>query len=84
MANNQPLLTVYGREGCHLCRDMWDALKELQAEGGFRLSWVDVDGDAGLARRYGTKVPVLMAGERELCHYFLEMPALNAFLAEIR
>lgn len=84
MANNQPLLTVYGREGCHLCRDMWDALEELQAEGGFRLSWVDVDGDPGLARRYGTKVPVLMAGERELCHYSLEMPALNAFLAEIR
>ena len=84
MTNNPPLLTVYGREGCHLCRDMWDALEELQAEGDFRLSWVDVDSDADLVRRYGAKVPVLTAGERELCHYFLEMPALNAFLAEIR
>ena len=84
MTNDPPLLTVYGREGCHLCRDMWDALEELQAEGGFRLLWVDVDDDPDLVRRYGAKVPVLTAGERELCHYFLEMPALNAFLAEIR
>jgi thioredoxin-like negative regulator of GroEL len=84
MKSDLPLLTVFGREGCHLCWEMWEALEELRADANFRLSWVDVDDDPDLARRYGDKVPVLAAGEREICHYFLEMPALNAFLAEIR
>lgn len=79
-----PLLTVYGREGCHLCGDMLDALEDFRSDLRFGLAWVDVDSDPELARRYGHLVPVLAAGEREICHYFLDPMALNAFLAEIR
>ncbi len=81
---DSPLLTVYGREDCHLCRDMVDALEDFQAGLAFELQWVDVDADPGLARRYGPLVPVLMAGEREICHYFLDAAALNAYFTEIR
>ncbi len=81
---DSPLLTVYGREGCHLCRDMVDALEDFQAGLAFELQWVDVDADPDLARHYGPLVPVLMAGEREICHYFLDAAALNAYFTEIR
>lgn len=77
-------LTVYGRAGCHLCEDMLDALKDFQAGLAFELHWVDVDGDPELARRYGTLVPVLAAGEREICRCFLDAAALNAYFTEIR
>ena len=70
------LLTVYSREHCHLCQDMLAALQELKASYPFQLEVVDVDSDSDLQSRYGQRVPVLMAGDREICHYYLD---LNAF-----
>jgi glutaredoxin len=78
------VLTVYSREYCHLCHDMVAALEALRLIHGFELEVIDVDEDAELERRYGEKVPVLLAGERELCHYFLDPAALDAYLSEIR
>jgi thiol-disulfide isomerase/thioredoxin len=70
------LLTVYGREQCHLCQDMIAALQELRASYPFRLEVIDVDSDTDLQSRYGQRVPVLMAEDKEICHYHLN---LNAF-----
>jgi len=39
-----PLLTLYYREGCHLCEDMEGLLHELLPSGSFRLDRVDIDG----------------------------------------
>jgi glutaredoxin len=74
-------LTVYGREYCHLCSDMVEALEALQPRYGFTLEVVDVDEDEALEQRYGTLVPVLVAGGEEICHYFLDPAALDAYLA---
>jgi hypothetical protein len=79
-----PLLTVYGRGYCHLCDDMIAALRALQGRFAFELQVVDVDTDAALEARYGELVPVLMSGERELCHYFLNEPVVTALLANLR
>jgi len=70
------LLTVYGREHCHLCQDMIAALQKLRANYPFRLEVIDVDSDTDLQSRYGQRVPVLMAEDKEICHYHLN---LNAF-----
>lgn len=70
-------LTVYLRSGCHLCEDMLQALQRHQAVMGFTLETVDIDGRPELESLYGTKVPVLLYGERELCHYFLDEVALK-------
>ena len=78
------VLTVYGREYCHLCHDMVAALEALRPVHGFDLVVIDVDENEALERRFGERVPVLLAGERELCHYFLDPAALDAYLAEIR
>ena len=77
------VLTLYGRGYCHLCHDMEVALEALQKEISFHLETVDVDADPALEERFGELVPVLMAGERKLCHYFLDIPAVRAYLAEI-
>lgn len=79
-----PRLTVYSRRYCHLCDDMIAGLRRLQAGNSFEFDTVDVDRDPALARRYGEKVPVLACGERELCHYRLELAVVTAFLEEIR
>ena len=64
MTGGAPNVTLYVREGCHLCDEF---LVDLSLELGpaYReLSVVDVDHDPGLAARYGLRVPVLeVAGE---------------------
>lgn len=67
-----PMLTVYRRAGCDLCDELDDAialvLDERRAAGVVvpRTAVVDVDGDAGMAARYGALVPVLTLGDAEL------------------
>lgn len=74
-------LTVYERAGCHLCDDMVSTLSEWKTEFGFEIERVDVDDSPDLAARYGSKVPVLVHGSSELCHYFLDLDALRRSLS---
>jgi len=73
-------LTVYVRRGCHLCADMTQALQRLRTELGFDVTEVDIDADPELRQRYDTRVPVLVAGDTEICYYFLEEDRLRACL----
>lgn len=82
MASN---LILYSRGYCHLCDDMQKALAPLQAQYGFGLDVVDVDGDPALLARYDELVPVLALrmpdGEPQvLCHYFLDADLVRAVL----
>ncbi len=77
-------LVVYSREHCHLCHNMIAALQVLQARLSFRLEVMDVDSDGELRSRYGERVPVLLAGGEEICHYHLDRVALDAYFAKIR
>jgi thioredoxin reductase (NADPH) len=63
---------------------MISGLRRLQARFHFELVVVDVDGDPELERQHGAKVPVLMHGERELCHYGLDTVSVTAYLSNIR
>jgi len=75
-----PRLTVFVRRGCHLCTDMTQALERLRPELGFEYSEVDIDRDPDLLSRYDTRVPVLVAGDTEICYYFLEEQQLRAYI----
>jgi Glutaredoxin-like domain (DUF836) len=57
------------------------ALAPWAAAAGCAIDEIDVDAEPALEARWGTQVPVLLAGERELCHYRLDRAALAAFLA---
>jgi hypothetical protein len=85
MPTEVPLtLTVYSRTYCHLCEEMIAALHSLQGRFHFQLRLVDVDADPALERLHGEKVPVLAHGDRELCHYRLDLAAVTAYLADFR
>jgi thioredoxin reductase (NADPH) len=60
---------------------MREALAPLLSKHGATLEVIDVDDRRDLEERWGDKVPVLLAGERELCHYHLDRAALAAWLA---
>ncbi len=81
-------LIVYARAYCHLCDDLIAALRTLQGRFAFEIKVVDVDDDEALVNRFDERVPVLVAwengSERELCNYFLDEPAVTAFLTEMR
>ena len=73
-------MTVYGRGYCHLCEEMIADLRCFPAERAFEVEIVDVDSSAELEGRYGDRVPVLVAGGRELCCHRFDPAALTAYL----
>jgi thioredoxin reductase (NADPH) len=75
-------LTVYSRLYCHLCEDLLARLEALRPELGFDYEVRDVDEDPALRARYHALVPLLAAGEREICHHFLDEQALRHYLEE--
>ena len=80
----RPRLTLLSREYCHLCEEMHAALKQLQGRHDFDVVVVDVDRDPALEEKWGDKVPVLLDGERELCHYYLDLDVVDARLARMK
>jgi Glutaredoxin-like domain (DUF836) len=79
-----PALTLLVRAYCHLCEEMRAELLALVDvdQGRVALTEIDVDGDPVLAARWGDLVPVLLLGERELCHYQLDSARVAQALAE--
>jgi len=80
-----PQFTIYSRSYCHLCDDMLQALRAVDTTGVFKIDVIDIDADPELVARYDELVPVLMAHRvgappLQICHYFLDFVALNAFL----
>lgn len=74
-------LTLLVRAYCHLCDEMRQALLPLAEANGIAVEEIDVDSDSGLEARWGDKVPVLLAGNVELCHYRLDGAAVASHLA---
>lgn len=77
-------LTLMSRGYCHLCHDMEVALEPLVTEYGATITVLDVDSDPQLEARYDELVPVLLHGDTELCHYFLDEAKTREYLAGIR
>ena len=80
----KPTLTVLSRDYCHLCEDLVAALKQFQARYDFDIRVVDVDSRPELEEKWGDKVPVLLDGDLEICHYYLDFEAVDARLARMK
>jgi len=74
-------LVLYVRRKCHLCTEMHRELLDAGARHAFSVELVDIETDAELVTRYGHKVPVLVGGGEEICHYFLDEHELDEFLS---
>lgn len=79
MTTTLPTLTLYTRVGCHLCEEMKRQLEQFQQQYHFSLNVVDVDADSYLKLNYGERLPVLAAGEQEICHYYLDRDMVLAY-----
>jgi glutaredoxin len=71
-----PLVTLYGKPGCHLCDDAREVVGRVRAEHPFDLREVDVSLDPGLHREYGERIPVLELDGEELFEFHVDGPAL--------
>lgn len=74
------VLHVMMRDRCPLCDHLVLALELLRPRYSFTYSKVDVDADPALAARYGTRVPVLVAGDEDICEGHCDPACIEAFL----
>ena len=62
-----PVVTLYGKPGCHLCEEARAAVERVRAKRTFELEEVDISLDPRLAHRYGERIPVIaIDGEEAL------------------
>jgi glutaredoxin len=52
-------VTVYSRQGCHLCEDAENTLESLREELNFEIEVIDIEKDAELVKLYSDQVPVI-------------------------
>ncbi len=73
-------LQLYSRPECHLCERLEEELGPMIA-GRARVEVINIDDDLELKKRFGLRIPVLAAEDRELSCYPLEVEALERYLA---
>lgn len=73
-------LTVYVREGCHLCEALLQGLSRLRGELDFDMRIVDIDRDAALRDEFNDQIPVVALGGRVLSRHFLDAMAVSEAL----
>ncbi len=84
MSGGRRELTVYLRRWCHLCDDLLAALEPLIAGQDVAVREIDIDEHEEYEDAYGEHIPVLCAGQRELCRHRLDEQAVRAYLLESR
>ena len=52
-------ITIYSRQGCHLCDDAEIILESLREELNFEIEVINIDEDAELIKLYSDQVPVI-------------------------
>jgi glutaredoxin len=56
------IVTLYTREGCHLCEEAKAAILLSIASAGAELREIDIDDDAELRAMYNDSIPVIFVG----------------------
>jgi len=76
-----PRVTLYERDGCHLCEEARQLLDAIL--GPDRYARVDIGTDDDLVLRYGFRVPVVALDSEDCLEAPITGPALRALLAKI-
>ena len=74
-------MTLYERDGCHLCDEARVLLDEMLGPDGF--ARVDIEADDALVLRYGFRVPVIGFDGIDRLDAPISVPDLRALLAEL-
>jgi len=76
-----PQWTVYSRTDCSLCEHLLEELAELLGPAvAAAVQVVDIAGDPELERKYGTRIPVLMADGEFVCAYRLDVERVRTLV----
>ncbi len=78
-----PRVVVYHGAGCHLCERALAQVRELQAELGFQLEEIAIDGDPELERRYRELIPVVEIAGRQAFTYYVHEEAFRRRLGGV-
>ena len=76
--SNRSVVTLYGRDGCHLCDEAREAILGLATElGGIELHELDIDADERLLAEYLERIPVVELDGREVSELDFDPDALR-------
>jgi len=75
-------ITLYTRDGCHLCDAAKAAISPLLAEFGATLREVDIDDNPVLRERYTNDVPVIFLGPNRIAQHRLDAAELRRRLQQ--
>jgi hypothetical protein len=78
-----PVLTLYGKPGCHLCEEARAVVDAARAGRDVTLDEVDVTLDPVMHRAYGQRIPVLALDGEELFELFVDADALERRLDRV-
>ena len=74
-------VTLYTKDGCHLCEEAEDALRAIQPSIQFELELVYIEDDATLLDRYQDRVPVIALDGTEVASAPVDERTLRAALS---
>lgn len=77
-------ITLYAREGCHLCDEARVAITPLIREFGATLREVDIDDDPVLQDRYTNDVPVIFLGSQIVGQHRADLARLRKQLEHLK
>lgn len=81
MSGAAPRITLYTRDGCHLCADARTVVAAVAQDTGEQWREVDVDGDPEDRAEYGDLVPVVLVDEKMHGYYTFDAVRLRQALA---
>jgi glutaredoxin len=77
-------VTMYMREGCHLCEEAKASMAPLLEELGTKLYEVDIDDDPILLERYTHDVPVIFVGTQFFAQHRVDLAHLRRQLKDAK
>ena len=78
-----PVVTLYGKPGCHLCEEAREVVLSVRLEREFELAEVDITLDPGLNRAYGERIPVVAVDGEDVFEYVVDRQVLKERLDRV-
>jgi glutaredoxin len=76
-----PVVTLYGRPGCHLCDEAREIVRRAGGRAAFELVEIDIETDDDLLKRYLERIPVVAVDGDEQFEFFVDEDALVSALS---
>jgi glutaredoxin len=73
-------VTIYSRQGCHLCEQMKAVVERVGRSVAIALEEIDISTDPALEARYGIDIPVLLVEGRKAAKYRVTEEELRRIL----